>query len=118
MPLIYKETGMKEQFEQRFEEELQKISQGLDKKNTVKQLEIINRRIGRLQQKYPSVSQYYTIEIESDDKTGKATQLRWKKDEQKQAQIQEKLGVYFIRTNMSVEQETTLWTMYTTLSEK
>jgi hypothetical protein len=114
---VLKETAMKDQFEKRFEEELKKISQGLDKKNTVKKLDIINRRIGRQQQKYPSVSQYYNITIESDDKTGKVTQLSWEKDVDKQAQIQEKLGVYFIRTNMSVDQETTLWTVYNTIRE-
>jgi hypothetical protein len=114
---VLKETGIKEQFEKRFEEELKKISQGLGKKNTVKKLAIINRRIGRQQQKYPSVSQYYNIEVESDDKTGKATQLTWAKDEQKHAQMEEKLGVYFIRTNMCIAEETTLWTIYNTIRE-
>jgi Transposase DDE domain len=114
---VLKETGMKEQFEKRFEEELQKISQGLEKKHTVKKLHIINRRIGRQQEKYPSVSQYYSIEIASDDKTGNATKLTWKKDTEKYAQIEGKLGVYFIRTNMPVEHETTLWTIYNTIRE-
>jgi hypothetical protein len=114
---VLKENGMKTQFEKRYEEELQKISQGLDKKSTVKKLEIINRRIGRQQEKYPSVSKYYHITLESDSKTGKATKLTWEKDKDKHAQIEEKLGVYFIRTNMAVDQETTLWTIYNTIRE-
>lgn len=114
---VFKETGMKEQFEKRFEDELLKISQGLSKKNTVKKLEVINRRIGRQQQKYPSVSNYYTIEVSWDEKTGKVTALKWEKDAAKTTEIEGKLGVYFIRTNMAVEQETTLWTIYNTIRE-
>ena len=114
---VLKESGMKAQFEARFEEELQKISQGLGKKNTVKKLDIINRRIGRQQQKYPSVSKYYNITVTSDEKASKATGLTFAKDANKLQEIEEKLGVYFIRTNMAVEQETTLWTIYNTIRE-
>lgn len=114
---ILKETGMKNQFEKRFEEELQKISLGLDKKNTDKKFEVINRRIGRQQEKYPSVSKYYEILVEQDEKTGNATKIIWEKDKIKHSKIEEKLGVYFIRTNMLVKEPTTLWTIYNTIRE-
>ena len=114
---LLKERGMKEQFEERFEDELQKISLGLGKKHTIKNLEIINRRIGRQQEKYPSVSKYYNIRVTADEKAGKATALQWEKDMTKLTEIEEKLGVYFIRTNMPVAQEKTLWTVYNTIRE-
>jgi len=112
-----KETAMKQQFESRFDEELKKIQQSVSKKYASKKLEVINRRIGRALSKYPSVSQYYDIEVESDSKNENATQLTWQKKEDQHAAITEKIGVYFIRTNMPAQEEITLWKIYNTIRE-
>ena len=58
-----KETGIKTQFETRFEEELTKIKLGLSKKHSTKRADKVHQRIGRAIQKYPSVSKYYVIQV-------------------------------------------------------
>jgi len=60
-----KERSMNEQFQQRFEEGMQKIEDSLNKKSGVKQLDKVYERIGKLKGKYPSIGRYYDIEIES-----------------------------------------------------
>lgn len=112
-----KERAMKQQFEVRFEEELTKLEQSIDKKHACKKLDVINRRIGRALSKYPSVSKYYKIDVFSDDKNEKAIQIKWQKKEEEHLDIIEKLGVYFIRTNMPTQEETTLWKIYNTIRE-
>ena len=66
---------MKSQFEQRFEEELKKIHTSIHSKGGVKKTDKVHQRIGRAKEKYPSVQQYYIIEVTSDDKTKLANSL-------------------------------------------
>jgi hypothetical protein len=112
-----KETAMKQQFESRFEDELKKIQNAILKKHGSKKLEVINRRIGRASEKYPSVSRFYNIEVASDSQNNVASQLTWQKDEDQDKEREEQLGVYFIRTNMPVEDELVLWKIYNTIRE-
>jgi len=110
-----KETGMMNQFESRFEEELTKIEKGLSKKHCTKKAEVINQRIGRAQQKYPSVSKYYKIDIESNDE-GNVMGIKWDKSTGHHQKI-ENLGVYFIRTNIHAENEEAIWKIYNIIRE-
>ena len=55
---------MNQQFRSRFEAELQKIANSLTKKGGVKQEDKVHQRIGRAQQKYPSIQRYFDIETE------------------------------------------------------
>lgn len=112
-----KETSMQTQFETRFEEELQKIQKALKGKGGIKKADKVHERIGRAKEKYASIHQYYQIEVTVDEKTKLATELQWKKDEQKHAQKQEGLGVYFLRTNLAVAEEKTVWDIYNTIRE-
>ena len=112
-----KETAMKQQFESRFEDELKKIQNAIVTKHGSKKLHVINRRIGRALEKYPSVSRFYKIEVTTDDQNQVANQLTWQKDEDQDKEREQQLGVYFIRTNMPVEDEVTLWKIYNTIRE-
>lgn len=112
-----KEEGMKLQFEQRFEDELQKIRNSLQSKGGTKKLDKVHQRIGRAKEKYPSVQQYYTIEVTEDEKTKSATQINWKKDEAKNDDKTGSLGVYFLRTNLNVKDEVIIWNIYNTIRE-
>ena len=112
-----KEAGMKSQFEQRFEEALQRIHKGLHSKGGVKQADKVNQRIGRAKERYPSVQQYYIIEVSADEKTNVVTELAWKKDEAKHASKEKSLGVYFLRTNLNVSDEVIVWNIYNTIRE-
>lgn len=109
-----KETAMKSQFESRFEEELSKIKAAVDKKFGTKKADKIHQRIGRAKEKYPSVSKYYVIDIETNDK-GIVTQIKWNKEKGLVESVN--LGVYFVRTNLPIEQETELWQAYNTIRE-
>lgn len=111
-----KETSMKTQFEARFEEVLIKLKNGLTKKHTTKRADLIHERIGRYKQKYPSVSKYYNIEVKKDGK-GRATEITWEKDPAQYEKIKENLGVYFIRTNLEIKEEGTLWKTYNTIRD-
>ena len=53
-----KERSMNGQFQQRFEEEMQKIADSLTKKGGIKQADKVHERIGRLKQRFPSIARY------------------------------------------------------------
>jgi hypothetical protein len=111
-----KESSMKTQFESRFELELEKIRICLSKKNTIKKADKIHQSIGRAIQKYPSVSKYYEIDVQHNNK-GIATEISYAKNKEKYQQIIENLGVYFIRTNLQIYEEQLLWDVYNTIRE-
>lgn len=73
----FKEASMKRQFEQRLEQELEKIKAALHRKSGVKAIDKVNRPIGRLAQKYPSAYKYYEIGITTDAKAGRAGQIHF-----------------------------------------
>ncbi len=112
-----KETGMKNQFELRFEEALQRIHKGVHSKGGVKQADKVHQRIGRAKERYPSVQQYYTIEVSVDEKTKVVTEITWKKDKAKHAAKLEGLGIYFLRTNLNVSDEVIVWNIYNIIRE-
>lgn len=112
-----KEEGMKLQFEKRFEEELQKIHTALHSKGGVKKLDKVHQRIGRAKEKYPSIQHYYIIEVSSDTKVNLATEITWKKDQTKHQEKNESLGIYFLRTNLNVQDEVVVWNIYNTIRE-
>lgn len=112
-----KEEGMKLQFEKRFEGELQKIHTALHRKGGVKKLDKVHQRIGRAKEKYPSVQHHYIITVSSDAKTNQATEITWKKDEAKHQEKNESLGIYFLRTNLNVQDQVIVWNIYNTIRE-
>jgi transposase len=111
------ENGMKTQFEERFEMELQKIYQSIHKKGGIKKASKVHERIGRAKEKYPSVQRYYNIEVSTDDSTQNATNLTWSKDAVKYAQKTDEMGIYFLRTNLNMQDEVIIWNVYNTIRE-
>jgi hypothetical protein len=107
---------MKNQFETRFEEEIEKIKVSLTKKNGINKFDKINKRIGRAIQKYPSVSKYYIIQAQGS-KGENATGIICEKNQKVNEQEQEKMEAYFIRTSLKSTDEQTLWTIYNTIRE-
>jgi hypothetical protein len=112
-----KETGMKTQFEIRFEQQLQTIQKSINTKGGIKKANKVYERIGRAKEKYPSVHQYYTITVNVDEQTKQATGIEWHKDEQKDNAREEGLGIYFLRTNLSIKDEVVIWNIYNTIRE-
>ena len=112
-----KEGAMMNQFEKRFEEALQKIHSAIHRKGGTKKLDKVHRRIGRAIEKYPSVQKHYTIEVTADEKTNLAKEITWAKDKEKHQEKLDSLGIYFLRTNMNVQHEVTVWNIYNTIRE-
>ena len=111
-----KEQSMSNKLTERFEQELAALSGGLDKKGTVKKLEKVWERIGRIRQKHKLVSGRYEVTVEQDQESGHATKVAWHKKES-QAKEQKEQGRYFIRTNIEDAQEMALWEIYNTIRE-
>ena len=106
-----KETAMKSQFQQRFEDGLECIVQSLTKKSGVKRYDKVCERIGRLKQKYPSAHRIYQIDIEKNEKEI-CTNISWKQIPKVAKQETEECGVYFLRTSLKEKEEQLIWTIY------
>ena len=75
------------------------------------------QRIGRAKEKYPSVQHYYIITVSSDEKTNLATEITWRKDQDKHQEKNVSLGIYFLRTSLNVQEEIVVWNIYNTIRE-
>jgi len=107
-----KEDGIRGLFHQRFEEELKKAREALSAKNGTKQYEKVIERIGRLKERYKRVASTYEVEITKDDKTNKATSVKWQQNEQ-----EETSGVYCLRVSRCELKEKEIWSIYTMLTQ-
>ncbi len=112
-----KESGMKIQFEKRFEEELQKIKNSLSKKGGTKRIDTVNQRIGRAKQKYPSAQMRYNITVTNDAKKKYVKDIIWEIDPEKNKTKTDNLGKYFIRTSLEMKDEVLVWNVYNTIRE-
>jgi len=126
-----KERSMNDLFRSRFEAGLQKIADSLTRKSGVKQEDKVHERIGRLKQKYPSIHRYFDIEIEvkedlqtkrknkgaeaKQDKKRVVTSVKWavKQD----VDINDRSGVYFLRTSLDANSEEDVWQFYNSIRE-
>jgi hypothetical protein len=109
-----KERSMKNKFEIRFLEILDKINTSIKKTGGVKKLDKVNQRIGRAIEKYPSVAKFYDIQVESEN--NRASELIYTKKKSSDLDDEE-LGAYFIRTSLDNQQEVNVWTIYNTIRE-
>jgi len=111
-----KETSMYEQFCKRYEEGLSLIVKGITGKGGVKMYDKVNRRIGRLAQKYPSVHHLYRIHIEKD-KEDVCRSMTWEKKAQSAVDVEKTHGVYFLKTCIQQADEELVWTVYNCIRE-
>jgi len=109
-----KENSMNGLLSQRFEEGLQSIQEGIQKKGGTKKLEKVYERLGRLKQKYPSVHKYYDISV-IDSGKGIATSIKYA--HKKGEDPGKKAGIYFLRTTLNIEDEKVFWSIYNTIRE-
>jgi len=106
-----KEQSMSNKMTNRFVQELEKIKASLSKKRGVKQEGAVNQRIGRLRQKYPSISKLYTIELKVDENKT-VTDIIYQ-----QSKTDKEAGVYFIRCSQNRLTEELIWEIYNILRE-
>jgi hypothetical protein len=107
-------TIMSEKYIERFTKELQKLSDGLTKKGSIKKYDRINQKIGRLKEKYSKVALQFDIKIIADDKKDKVTKLTWEHQPDKQSK---EPGIYCIRTNQTKLNNKEIWDTYRMLND-
>lgn len=121
-----KEMSMNNRFQENFEKGLEAISGSLSKKSGIKTEEKVYERVGRLKQKYPSVSRHYSIEYETVTETKTERKTRKIKEVRKVTSISWKVkpnievngqsGTYFLRTSLSMSEEM-IWMVYNIIRE-
>jgi len=106
-----KEQSMSEKLTKRFVEGLENIKSSLSKKRGIKEEGQVNQRIGRLKQKYPSISKLYKIELKVDENKTVVDIIY------EQSQPAAEAGVYFIRCSQNRLTEELIWEIYNILRE-
>jgi transposase len=106
-----KEQSMSDKLTGRFVAELENIKSSLSKKRGIRQEGAVNRRIGRLQQKYPSISRLYTIALKADE-NGIVNDITYER-----SKSGKEFGVYFIRCSQQQLTEELIWEIYNILRE-
>jgi transposase len=109
-----KEQRMKQLFQQRFEHDLTMVAAALTKKGGTKRYDKVLQRIGRLQNKYAPIAQYYEIDVHANNKQI-ATKVDWRFVKHQQAE-QRFSGGYFLRTSRTDLAEREIWELYIMLT--
>jgi transposase len=110
-------NSMRRQFEERFEMELQKIAQSLERRGGTKKTTKVHERIGRARERYPSVQYYYDIEVTLSEDNSTVKAIIWSKNEQQYQKKEASLGLYFLRTSLLLQDEVMIWNIYNTIRE-
>ena len=106
-----KEQSMSDKLTQRFVWGLENIKSSLSKKRGIKQEGQVNQRIGRLKQKYPSISKLYKIELKVDENKTVVDIVH------EQSKPAAEAGIYFIRCSQNHLTEELIWELYNILRE-
>ena len=110
-----KERAINNRFAICFEQALEKLDNGLQKKGCVKKYDKVLEKTGRLKQKYPKASTQYEVSVEQDEQSGNAILITWE-HQPKNNTKQTLPSVYCIRTNQDRD-EKTLRSTYTMLTD-
>ena len=93
---------------------LQALADGQHQPRQVKDYAMIWVRSGRISQRFARVAHHYTIQLEKDEATGRASALHW----QRRVTIDDLLpGVYCLRTDRTDWDVATIWQTNTLLTE-
>ena len=107
-------TLIQQKYIERFENELQKIANGLTKRGGIKKYDKIQQKIGRIKEKYSKISAQYSIEVSGDEKKEKVMGLIWAHQPEKQSKAP---GIYCIRTNQTQLNNKEIWDTYRMLND-
>ena len=116
-----KETGMRTQKETRFLAELTHLQSGLSIPRRTKSYTRVLEVLGRLKERYPSVSRLYEVTVvpeaakEVTDPSLQATALQWTKKEAVYQEAIDSEGDYTLRTNRSEWGTSEIWNAYISL---
>jgi len=107
-----KEISMNERALQKYEEELEIVSQGVKNKYGTKKVEKVWERIGRIKERNKKVNKYYDIQIETNKDI--VTEILWQR---KEIEPNESSGEYYLRTNGTMRHEREVWDIYNMVRE-
>lgn len=111
-----KDQAIQDRISERFEEDLKSLNDGLNKKGCVKIYDKVVEKLGRLKQKYSKAAKNYKVTIHKDKSTKKATKITWEIKKNPDS-ADSNPGVYCLRTNLNNLDETTLWRIFTMLTD-
>jgi transposase len=111
-----KEEGISKRFAERFEAGLKAIAEGLSRPRTMKDIDKIRERIGRLRQKSRGAGQHYRVEIIADETGKKAQAIHWEQ-QPREGTTQTHPGVYCLRSNQTDWDEEQMWRTYIMLTD-
>ena len=111
-----KEKGINARFTKRFEDELDKIAEGLSKPRTTKRMDKLWERIGRLKAKSRGLGQHYEVELVADEKGENAVALKYRRRPVEGSALTHP-GVYCLRSSETDWDEEKLWRTYIMLTD-
>ena len=103
-----KEHAMDEKKYDRFQEGLKGIEKTINNPRGQNTVAKIHQRLGRLKEKNKGVAGFFDIEIKDD--ANQIISISWKR--KTDIPKEKKQGVYFLRTNISENEEEKLWHLY------
>jgi len=110
---VQKERAMDALKEKRCKDEVEKLSASVQKGNVILP-EKVGRRIGRILQKYPTMTGFYEI-VAEPDKTGERIVRVILKEKESRSQEEVIRGCYVIETSHQNLEAKAVWDLYTTL---
>jgi len=109
-----KEMAIDTKKEDRFCTDISKLKKSVNK-GTIKESGKVFERIGRLKQRYSSITKYYDINVIQDETTQKATDVTWiKKPARQERNVL--AGCYVIETTHKELAAKEIWELYMTLT--
>ena len=111
-----KEQAMTERFGKRFEQALDRLSEGLSRPRTQKRLAQVWQRIGRLKQQSRGATPHYDVQVATDETGDTAVGLTWTR-RSVPGTMATHPGVYCLRSSETDWDEETLWRTYITLTD-
>lgn len=109
-----KERSMYEQACQRYAEGLASIKAGTEIKGGTKSRDAVNRRLGRLNQKYGAIRKSFTVEMEykMKGKTEQVSSFTWRRNDGHSGQTMKFHGKYVLLTSLDESDEANIWHFY------
>jgi hypothetical protein len=103
-----KEESMDQKMSTRFEEQLNRLKDGLSKPRRMKKTKKVYEKVGVIKSKYARVSKLYTINYTEDQDNDIITDMTWKRSKSKE----KKAGEYFLRYSKKELTDREVWDIY------
>ena len=109
-----KERSMYDRAYQRYEDGLEAVKAGILKKGGTKKRDAVNKRIGKLDEKYGAIRKSFTVDLtyEGQGKEEKVVSISWKKNGEKVDTVKKFHGKYVLITSLDEKEEVNVWKFY------